>query len=59
MQNKVILSDLWITWNDNLNAIFEAKLTFKFQSFSLFVGGISTILQGMYGDLMFSLWFKK
>ena len=54
-----------LDWDDNLNAIFEAKLTFNYASTGLqvqspsivFVGAVDTIFLGMYRDLMFLVWF--
>ena len=38
-----------LDWNDNLAAMFEAKLTFWCQSLSIvYVGAVDTILPGMY-----------
>ena len=44
-------------WNNNLAAIFKAKLTLiKCQSQSIaFIGEVDTISPRMYRDLMFSL----
>ena len=42
-----------LNWNDNLVAIFEAKLTFKYQSLSIAsVGAVDT---RVHRDLMSSL----
>ena len=56
-----------LDWNDNLDAIFEAKLTFNYawtglqvQSPSIvFVDAVDTIFLGMYRNLIFSFWFTK
>ena len=45
-----------LDWNDNLAAIFEAKLSIGYQvlSFSIVsLGAVDTILLGMYRYLMF------
>ena len=45
-----------LDWNNNLAAMFETKLTFECQSFSIvYVGAVDAILPGMYRGLMFSL----
>ena len=56
-----------LDWNDNLDAIFEAKLTFNYASTGLrvqspsivFVGAVDTIFLEMYRNLMFLVWLKK
>ena len=50
---RVIANTQWtLDWNDNLAAIFEAKLTLNRPSSSvpLFVGAVETICLGMYQD---------
>ena len=40
-----------LNWNDNLAAIFETKLTFKYQSLSIvFLGAVDIILLRTWGQ---------